>query len=98
MKGNGWWEKRLRTSRNNCCPHEVCILKEEINIITNYMYNHAITIVIHGIGVYWRRKWQPTPILLPGKIPWMEEPGRLQSMGLQELDTTWRLNHRHKGI
>ena len=22
------------------------------------------------------------------KIPWTEEPGRLQSMGLQELDTT----------
>ena len=22
-----------------------------------------------------------TPVLLPGKIPWMEEPGRLQSKG-----------------
>ena len=31
----------------------------------------------------WRRKWQPTPVFLPGKIPWMEEPGRLQSMGSQ---------------
>ena len=28
------------------------------------------------------------------KIPWMEEPGRLQSMGSQELDTTERL-HSH---
>ena len=27
----------------------------------------------------WRRKWQ----LLAWEIPWMEEPGRLQSMGLQ---------------
>ena len=27
------------------------------------------------------RRWHPTPVLLPGKIPWMEEPGRLQSMG-----------------
>ena len=26
------------------------------------------------------------------KIPWMEEPGRLQSMGLLELDTTERLH------
>ena len=25
----------------------------------------------------WRRKWQPTPAFLPGKIPWTEEPGRL---------------------
>ena len=31
----------------------------------------------------WRRKRQPTPVFLLGKIPWTEEPGRLQSMGLQ---------------
>ena len=26
--------------------------------------------------------------ILIWRIPWMEEPGRLQSMGLQELDMT----------
>ena len=26
-------------------------------------------------------KFYPSPVLSPGKIPWMEEPGRLQSMG-----------------
>ena len=31
----------------------------------------------------WRRKWQPSPVFLPGKIQWTEGPGRLQSMGLQ---------------
>ena len=31
----------------------------------------------------WRREWQPTPVLLTGKIPWMEEPGGLQSMRSQ---------------
>ena len=36
----------------------------------------------------WRRKWQPTPVFLPGKVPWTEEPGRLQSMGCKESDTT----------
>ena len=25
----------------------------------------------------WRRKWQPIPVILPGKIPWTEEPGGL---------------------
>ena len=25
-----------------------------------------------------RRQWHPTPVLLPRKIPWTEEPGRLQ--------------------
>ena len=26
----------------------------------------------------WRREWQPTPVFLPGKFPWTDEPGRLQ--------------------
>ena len=33
----------------------------------------------------WRRKWQPTPVFLPGEAPWTEEPGGLQSMGSQRL-------------
>ena len=32
---------------------------------------------------------------LAWEIPWTEEPGGLQSMGLQESDTTERLKHRH---
>ena len=28
----------------------------------------------------WRRKWQPTPVFLPGKIPWTEEPSRLHTV------------------
>ena len=32
---------------------------------------------------------------LAWKIPWTEEPGGLQSMGLKELDTTCLLNHHH---
>ena len=27
--------------------------------------------------------------ILAGRIPWTEEPGRLRSMGSQELDMTW---------
>ena len=34
--------------------------------------------------------------ILAWKIPWREDPGRLQSMGSQESDTTWRLNHQPK--
>ena len=32
----------------------------------------------------WRRKWQPTLVFFLKK-PWTEEPGRLQSMGSQEV-------------
>ena len=31
--------------------------------------------------------------ILAWRILWTEEPGRLQSMGSQESDMTWRLNH-----
>ena len=34
----------------------------------------------------WRRKWQPTPVFLPGKSH-REEPGGLQSMSAKELDS-----------
>ena len=30
--------------------------------------------------------------ILARKISWTEEPGRLQSIGSQESDTTWQLN------
>ena len=30
-------------------------------------------------------EWKPTPVLLPGKIPWTEEPGRLQSKWRQRV-------------
>jgi len=35
-----------------------------------------------------RRKWQPTPVFLLGDFHGPEEPGRLQSMGSQRVDTT----------
>ena len=33
--------------------------------------------------------------ILAWKISWTGEPGGLQSMGLQESDTTYQLNHHH---
>ena len=35
---------------------------------------------------------------LAWKIPWMEEPGRLQSMGHKESDTTEQLHFVQLGI
>ena len=40
----------------------------------------------------WRRAWQPTPVCLG--IPWAEEPGGLQSIGL-ERGTTEASWHAH---
>ena len=33
----------------------------------------------------WRRKWQPTPVVLTKRIPRTEESGRLQSTGSQRV-------------
>ena len=33
--------------------------------------------------------------ILPWRIPWTEEPGRLHSMGHKESDTTEQITHTH---
>ena len=43
----------------------------------------------------WSRKWQHSAVILAWEIPWIEEPGRLQSMGSQKSDTT---EHTHVHI
>ena len=41
---------------------------------------------IPGLGRFPRRRaWQPTPVSLSRESPWMEEPGGLQSTGLQRV-------------
>ena len=41
-----------------------------------------------------RRKWQPTPVFVR-KIPWIEEPGRLPSMGSQRVGHDWACTRAH---
>ena len=40
-------------------------------------------------------KWQHSPEFLPGNIPWTEEPGGLQSLGLQRVGHDWS-THTHR--
>ena len=40
----------------------------------------------------WRRKWQPTPVLLPGKSHGLRSVVGYSSWGLKELDTTEQLH------
>ena len=40
-----------------------------------------------------RRTWQPTPAFLPGESSRTEEPGRLQSTGLQRVGHCWATKH-----
>ena len=36
--------------------------------------------------------------VLAWRIRWTQEPGGLQSMGLQGSDRTWQLNHHHHSV
>ena len=38
--------------------------------------------------MHWRRKWQPTPVLLPGESQGQGEPGGCHLRGRTESDTT----------
>ena len=43
---------------------------------------------LHFLSFYssfWRRRWQPTPVFLPGESHGRRGPGGLQSMGLQRV-------------
>ena len=44
---------------------------------------------------FWRRKWQPTPVFLPGESHEQRSLVGLQSMGCKELDKAKQLTHTH---
>ena len=45
----------------------------------------------------WWRKWQPTLVLLPGKIPCMQESGGPHSLGLQWVGHNLATKHQNTG-
>ena len=65
---------------------------KNVDLVTDCFRSMFRLIERHGWGCpaqvevenYQRRQWQPTPVL-NWKIPWTEEPGRLQSMGSQRV-------------
>ena len=53
-------------------------------VVKNLPANARVARLIPGLGRSpGGRKWQPTPVFLPEKFHRQEEPGGLQSMGLQ---------------
>ena len=64
--------------------HGVSMSQTQLSDFTFTFHFHALEkeMATHSRNLAW-------------KIPWTEEPGRLQSMGSQELAMTYRLNHHH---
>ena len=59
--------------------------------------SHWTTKEVQSTNLFWattmlhfrRRQWHPNSSTLGWKIPWMEEPGRLQSMGSLRVGHDW---------
>ena len=66
------------------------------SVVKNPPANAGDTGDRHSIRkIPWRRKWQPTPVFLPGESHGQRKPGGLHSMGSQELETTEWLSTQH---
>ena len=72
---------------NYLCPVGFCFLIITWLLVCLQCGRHRFNPWVGKIS--WRRKWQPTPVFLPGKIPWTEDPGRPQSMGSQRVGHDW---------
>ena len=65
-------------------------------------YNAGDRDSVPGLGDLLEKEMATHSSILAWKIPWTEEPGRLQSMGLQRVGHDWAislsLSHMHKNI
>ena len=76
-------------------PFWLCI---DFWTITPSIYLYLFISHIHLVQCYYIRleKEMATHSSIPAwKIPWMEEAGRLQSMGLQRVRHNWATSHTH---
>ena len=75
-------------------------IKEELEQVLCLEWTSQVVLVVKNqcrkcrfnswVGkIPWSRKRHPTPVFLPGEIPWTEEPGGLQSIGLQRVGYDW---------
>ena len=46
----------------------------------------------------WRRKWQVTPVFLPGESHGQRSLAGYSPWGRKESDTTWQLNNNHSSF
>ena len=60
-----------------------------------------ILLILQGVRVHslvgkipWKRKWQPTPVFLPGESHGQRSLVGYNSWGLKELDTTEQLTQK----
>ena len=74
---------------------EMCLLKP---FYTSQSYSDICIVLSSDVGLaipnesFWRRQWQPTPVLLPGKAHGRRSLVGCSPWGHEESDTTERLH------
>ena len=77
--------------KNNCLLWILC-LKETWEIMVTHIHTTAWLIKRWPLWNSWRRKWQPTPVFVPGKPHWQRSLVGYSLWGHKELDMTERLH------
>jgi len=75
------------------CPTNICQMNERIkkNFVTYLGIKRKLLNFWFCLGVTWRRKWQPTPVFLPGEPHGQRNLEGYSLWGPKESDTTERL-------
>ena len=83
-----YWKIQMK-----CLPHPIfnCMDRSHLFIhlfVCNHLscFHHFALMNNATVNIStWRKAWQPTPVFLPGESHRQEEPGALQSIGLQRV-------------
>ena len=72
-------------------PFIVITVASQVVLVVKNLPANAGDVKIHRFDSWvgkipWRTAWQPHSSILAWRIPWTEEPGGLQSIGLQRLN------------
>ena len=66
------------------------------SIRKSLLYSRSLLVIYF---IYWRRKWQPTPVFLPGEFHGQRNLEGYSSWGARKSDTTEQLStHKHTHI
>ena len=92
----GWWYKLIQPLWRTVCR----VLKK---LKTELPYDPAIlplAIYLEKVTIQkdtcLEKEMASHSSILVWETPWTEEPDRLQSMGEEDLDTTWQLNNNNR--
>jgi len=79
---------------NLACTHINFFFLRKL-ILPNGLFWKSMDHFMSSLVIWWRRKWQPTPVSLPGKSHGQRSPVGSSPWGHKESGTTERLTHTH---